>query len=120
MAKPEGGMPLAMDAQTEHAVRAFMQRLEGRFPVQGSILFGSRARHTHDVDSDADLAVVLEGALGNRNVTARDMAGIAFDVMLETGVLVEALPLWEDEIKHVEAFGNPALLSTILRDGLRL
>lgn len=120
MAKPQCGKPLAMDAQTEHAVRAFMQRLEGCFPVQELILFGSRARHTHDADSDADLAVVLEGALGNRNVIARYMAGIAFDVMLETGVLVEALPIWEDEFNHVEAFGNPALLRTILRDGLRL
>lgn len=120
MAKPQCGKPLVMDAQTEHAVRAFMQRLEGRFPVQEGILFGSRARHTHDADSDADLAVVLGGALGNRNATARDMAGIAFDVMLETGILVEALPLWEDEFRHVDAFENPALLQTILRDGVRL
>jgi hypothetical protein len=28
------------------------------------------------------------------------MAGIALDVMLETGVLIDPLPLWEDEIKR--------------------
>ena len=48
------------------------------------------------------------------------MAGIAFDVLLETGVLVEALPLWEDEIQHPELFGNPGLIQTIRREGVRL
>ena len=43
-----------------------------------------------------------------------------FDVMLETGVLVDALPFWEDEWAHPERFGNPALIQNILRDGVRL
>jgi hypothetical protein len=70
--------------------------------------------------SDADIAVVLNGPHGNRTAAAIDMAGIAFDVLLETGVLVEALPLWQDEIQHPESFGNPALIETIRRDGVRL
>jgi hypothetical protein len=48
------------------------------------------------------------------------MAGIAFDVMMETGVLVEALPLWADELKRPEAFSNPGLIENIRREGLRL
>ena len=48
------------------------------------------------------------------------MADIAFDVMLETGVLVEAIPLWENEWEHPEMFNNPALLANIRRDGVLL
>jgi predicted nucleotidyltransferase len=97
-------MKPALDAETEHAARAFMQRVEGRYPVREGILFGSRARHAHGRDSDADIAVVLKGPHGDRTAAALDMAGIAFDVLLETGVLVEALPLWEDELKHPNRF----------------
>ena len=48
------------------------------------------------------------------------MAGIAFDVMLETGVLIDPRPLWEDELKRPETFSNPALIENIKREGLRL
>jgi uncharacterized protein len=64
--------------------------------------------------------VVLRGRHGNRTAAALDMAGIAFDVLLETGVLVEALPLWEDELKHPKRFSNPALIESIRREGTRL
>lgn len=110
----------AMDADTERAARAFMRRLAGKYPVAEGILFGSRARHTHTPESDADIAVVLKGTHGNRTATALEMAGIAFDVMLETGILVEALPLWADELDRPETFSNPALIENIRREGLRL
>jgi predicted nucleotidyltransferase len=109
-----------IDADTERAARVFMQRLEGKYPVVEAILFGSRARGTHTAESDADIAVVLEGTKGNRNAVGGDMAGIAFDVMMETGVLVEALPLWADEWQRPETFSNPALILNIQRDGVRL
>ena len=63
---------------------------------------------------------MLKGTKGNRYAVGSDMAGIAFDVMLETGVLVEALPLWADELKRPETFSNPALIRNIQRDGVRL
>jgi len=110
----------SLDVETERTARAFMQRLEGRYPVREGILFGSRARHTHSADSDADIAVVLKGRHGDRTAAALDMAGIAFDVLLETGVLVEALPLWEDELKNPKRFSNPALIQNIRSEGLRL
>jgi DNA invertase Pin-like site-specific DNA recombinase/predicted nucleotidyltransferase len=109
-----------IDAATEHAARVFMQRLEGKFAAIEGRLFGSRARGTHKPDSDADIAVILQGEQGDRYGVSRDMAGIAFDVMMETGVLIDALPLWEDELKRPERFSNPALIESINRDGLRL
>jgi DNA invertase Pin-like site-specific DNA recombinase/predicted nucleotidyltransferase len=112
--------PPRLDRETERAARAFIGRLAGRYSVREAIVFGSRARGDHDADSDADLAVVLNGARGNRTAAALDMAGVAFDVLLETGILVEALPLWEDEIARPESFRNPALIETIRREGVRL
>ncbi len=109
-----------LDSVTERAARMFMRRLDGRYFVREAIMFGSRALGVHRADSDADIAVVLNGARGDRVAAALDMAGIAFDVLLETGILVEALPLWKEEIEHPDQFSNPALIESIRRDGVRL
>ncbi|MGD1016276.1 MAG: recombinase family protein [Roseiarcus sp.] len=109
-----------LDAETERAARAFLKRLEGKYSVVEAFLYGSRARGDHTADSDADLAVILKGERGDRYKVSGDMAGIAFDVMLETGVLVSPLPLWEDEFQQPERFSNPALIANIKREGLRL
>ena len=114
LAKPE------IDADTERAARAFLRHLEGRYAVREAILYGSRAHGTHNPDSDADIAVVLDGEHGDRTAASLDMAGIAFEVMMETGVMVQALPLWPDELTRPETFANPALIKNILRDGIRL
>ena len=108
------------DAATIRAARAFRRRIEGRYPVRELLLFGSRARGTHHAESDADLAVVLSGDGGARARIAGEMAEVAFDVLMETGILVQALPLWEGDLRQPERFSNPALLASIRREGLRL
>jgi predicted nucleotidyltransferase len=109
-----------LDSDTQHAAHSFMRHLAGRYRIREAILFGSRARRTHRPDSDADIAVVLQGEHGNRTAAALDMAGIAFDVMMETGVLIDALPLWADDLENPGAFHNPRLLEHIRREGVRL
>lgn len=109
-----------LDAETERAARVFMQKLEGKYPAIEGLVYGSRARGDHKPDSDTDLAVILKGARGDRYKVSGDMAGIAFDVMLETGILVSALPLWEEEFEQPGRFSNPALIANIKREGLRL
>jgi predicted nucleotidyltransferase len=108
-----------LDADTERAARVFMKRIEGVYPAIDGLVFGSRARGTHTADSDADLAVILKGEHGDRYKVAGDMAGIAFDVMLETGVRIDPLPLWEDELQRPDLFSNPVLIENIKREGLR-
>ena len=108
------------DADTERAVRAFLEKVARQYDVTGAILFGSRARGDSRAGSDADIAVLLQGTPGHRGDAALKMAGIAFDVMLETGLLVEAIPLWQEEWEHPERFSNPALIENIRRDGVRL
>lgn len=109
-----------IDAETERAAHAFMQRIKGRFPAIEGVLFGSRARGAYRPDSDADLAVILKGKRGDRYAVSREMAGVAFDVMLENGILIDALPLWEDEMRRPETFSNPALIENIKREGSQL
>lgn len=45
---------------------------------------------------------------------------MAYEVQLETGVLIQPLPVWENEWRHPETYKNPALLRNISRDGVRL
>ena len=109
-----------IDARTRRAVEAFLRHLDGRYPVREAILFGSRARQTHTPESDADLALVLEGERGDRMKVTLELADLAVDVLLETDILVNALPLWEDDLRSPQAFGNPGLLAAVKREGVRL
>ena len=109
-----------IDHNTEHAVRRFVARLAGHYDMVQVILFGSRARRTHQPDSDADVAVLLRGPHARLLPVKLAMADLAFDAMLETGIRVQPLPIWEDEWAHPENYSNPALLRNIAREGVRL
>ncbi len=109
-----------IDSETERAVQAFLKRLKGEYPIIDALLYGSRARGDHSRDSDADLALILEGEKGDRYKIVRDLGGVGFDIMMETGILVHAMPFWEDEFQEPERFNNQALISKIKREGVRL
>jgi predicted nucleotidyltransferase len=108
-----------LDAKTENAVRRFMHLMPGRFPVNSAILFGSRARGTHDQDSDADLAIILNGAPQPVLRTSLELADLAFDVLLETGINITPIPVWIDEWDHPQTHSNPLLLANIASEGVR-
>lgn len=109
-----------IDTATEEAVRRFLTVISSRYDLAGAIVYGSRARGTHRPDSDADVAVLLRGQ-HQRFLTAKlDMADAAFDVLLETGILISPLPIWLNEWEHPESFSNPELLRNIDREGVRL
>ena len=109
-----------MDTKTEQTTKMFLARVRERYELRAAYLFGSRARQAAGPESDADIAVLLSGPPGRRADTAVEMAGIAFDVMLDTGILVDAIPFWENEWEHPEYFSNPALIENIRRDGISL
>jgi hypothetical protein len=83
-------------------------------------LYGSRARGDHDKYSDVDLAVFLTGPLGSSMDTGIEMAGVAFDVFLDTNVMISPMPIWEVEWAHPETHPNPRLLENIRREGIAL
>jgi predicted nucleotidyltransferase len=117
---PERPGARAIDPATAEALRRFLNLARPRFPIAGAILFGSRARGTQRADSDADLAVLLQGRHERLLPTALAMADIAYDVLLETGVNISPLPIWMDQWDRPETFSNPALLREIAAEGLRL
>lgn len=109
-----------IDSSTLKAAEAFIAEVTKRYDYSGAILFGSRARHTNRVDSDADIAVILHGNTGKFVSTKLEMADIAYDILLETGVRIQPLPIWEAEWAHPDSYSNPLLLENIERDGIRL
>ncbi len=108
------------EAAAHRVASAFLGKLRGTYDVAEAIMFGSRARGDHKPDSDLDLAVVLKGRRGDFIDTKLDMAGVAFDVLMETGVLVQPFPMWDGDLTHPERFTNPNLIRNISEDGIRL
>lgn len=107
-----------LDKATTLTVDTFMERVATVFEVRGAILFGSRARGEFSNDSDADIAVLMAGQAQRFMDTKLAMSDIAFDILLETGIRVEALPIWENEWNDPNAYRNPTLLRNIERDGI--
>jgi len=109
-----------IDHDTENAVQRFLALITPRYDIATAIVYGSRARGAHRADSDADVAILLRGEQ-QRFLTAKlDMADSAFDVLLETGILISPLPIWLDEWEHPEHYSNPALLRNIKQEGIWL
>lgn len=109
-----------LDPATDFAAHAFLERVREHFDVAEAILFGSRARGDFSPESDADVAVLLRGTPGKFLPTKLEMSDIAYDVLLDTGIRVQALPIWETEWASPENYSNPRLLTNIRRDGVRL
>lgn len=102
------------------ATRTFAQRIAQTYPTQRAILFGSQARGTAHSESDADVAIILKGAAGSFLKTKMAMNDIAYDILLDTGIRIQPLPVWEVEWAHPENYSNPHLLFNIARDGIVL
>jgi predicted nucleotidyltransferase len=81
------------DVGSTAAAREFIRRVSARHPVKGALLFGSRARGTHRAGSDVDVAVLLRGRRGKLMDTSLELADIAFEVLLETNIYIQPLPI---------------------------
>lgn len=108
---------LVLDPATIKALKHFAMLIAKEYRVARFILFGSRARGDYRADSDADVAVILQGEHLPAYKTKMDMAKIAFDVLLDDGLLISPLPLWVDEWNHPEQYSNPYLLYNIKKEG---
>jgi len=109
-----------MDEKTSSAARLFIKKIASHYDMTGAILFGSRARNTHSDESDADVAILLRGRPGKFVSTKLAMDDLAYDVLLEMGIRIQPLPVWEEEWNHPESYSNPRLLHNIEREGIWL
>ena len=48
------------------------------------------------------------------------MNDIAYDILLDTGIRIQPLPIWETKWAHPENYSNPYMLKNIARDGVTL
>lgn len=64
--------------------------------------------------------MLLRGHRGKFIATKLAMADLVYDVLLETGIRIQPLPIWEEEWEHPETYSNPRLLHIIEREGIRL
>ena len=109
-----------LDPALKRALNLFLGQARTRYDVRAAYLFGSRARGDHHDESDADIAIILAGAPGSVLDTKLDMADLAFDAMLETGIRIQPLPLWYVHWQDPSRFSNPALVRAIQREGVVL
>lgn len=112
--------PPGVDSATRAALDSFLRQVAERFPLHEAILYGSRARGDARPDSDADVMLLLHGTPEPFMRTKLDMADIAFDAMLDTGIRVQPLPVWGDEWREPDTWSNPELLRNIEQTGIRV
>ena len=109
-----------VDLSTLNAARAFRHKLNQHFDVKETLLFGSRARGSHHPESDADVAVLLTGRQGKFLETKFAMDDLAYEVLLDTGIRIQPLPIWASEWEQPAKYSNPQLLFNIRREGIVL
>ncbi len=112
--------PKALDPTTRRSIEMYLDRIEKRFPIAEVWLYGSRARGDAKPDSDADLAIILNGPKQRAMTVALAMNDPAYDIMLETGLNISAYPIWQEDWKHPENHSNPWLIANIKREGVSL
>jgi antitoxin ChpS len=72
------------------------------------------------LDSDADVAVLFSDNPGKFVSTKLVMDDLAYEVLLETGIRIQPLPVWQSKWEYPEHYSNLLLLKHIAREGIRL
>jgi len=105
---------------TAQATKLFMEKITTIFSIKRVLMFGSRARGDHHAESDIDLAILMMEPSGDFFTLKLKMDDIAYDILLETGMRIQALPIWQDEWQHPEQYSNPYLIKNIQQEGVAL
>jgi antitoxin ChpS len=108
---------MGMTDPLQITLERFLARIRADYDVAEALLFGSRARGDAHAESDADLAIVLNAGPADAVRTKLEMADVAFDVMLETGILIQPVPIARREWENLETSPSHRLLRSIREDG---
>ena len=107
-----------LDPDTESAVRDFLARIPADIRLDRAILFGSRARRAPP-DSDADVALILHER-GDDGKALMMLAELAYYAYLDTGIMVQPVPIAIEDWLNPEAFPRPGFLRNVEREGIVL
>jgi len=101
--------------EIEHILKEFREKAEELYGkrLKSIILYGSYARKQPTVDSDIDLAIVLEGDVAAGKEIDR-LIDMITDINLSYGVLISVYPVSE---KDYNSINSPSLLN-IRKDGV--
>ena len=108
----------AVDPETIRVAQRFVALMASRYPFVEALLYGSRARGDAEADSDVDLAFVMDGRPEDVRAAGSEMAGDAFDYLLETGFYISPFTVSSAHWQQPDGFSNPYLLKNIRRDGI--
>jgi predicted nucleotidyltransferase len=108
-----------LDPETESAVRDFLARIPADIRLEQAILFGSRARGEHRPDSDADVALIMHER-GDDGMTLMMLAELAYYAYLDTGIMVQPVPIAIEDWLNPAAFPRPGFLRNVAREGIVL
>src|SRR5947209_3411170 len=103
------------DPATVEILQELKDRLRRRFGdrLTGLYLFGSRARGNHRADSDADVAVVLQGPIERPFALKRQILEDTYDLLLDSGLYIQPWPIEEGSLEHPEMHRNQHLSRAI-------
>jgi predicted nucleotidyltransferase len=98
------------------------RRLERRFGDRfvALYLFGSRARGNNELDSDVDVAVVLDQEMPRPYGAKCLLLDDTYDLMLETGYYLQPWALEKGALESPDAHPSPQISRAVLRDGIKV
>ncbi len=99
-------------------LRAMLPELAEKYGVAELGLFGSRVRGDHRPDSDADLAVILDGPIERPFTIKSEIIDDAYDIFLDTGIYIQPWPFEAQSVEHPENDRHSHILRAVLREGV--
>jgi predicted nucleotidyltransferase len=109
----------AIDPDTERAVRGFVGRIPSDLRMERAVLFGSRARGDYGPDSDADVALIFPDGADVWGLLWM-LSGLAYDVFVETGIMIQPVPVSSRDWADPEHFSRPSFLRNVAREGIEV
>jgi predicted nucleotidyltransferase len=106
----------AMEKNREKAVEEFVKRATNAYEdrIKSITLFGSVARGTARMDSDIDLLIVVDREDFRLR---RELIGIAFDILLETGLDLSVKVISSKDFQARKSF---SFLRNVLAEGVKV
>ena len=110
-----------MPIDLEHALREYRRLLEAEFGarLRSLRLFGSRARGDADVDSDADVSVIVDKLTDEERARVIDLALCAWRNAGHRGPLISPLP-WSETERDRRRTSERRIALDIDREGVPL